>query len=423
MKVKLNNANELYKNSKIGKNAAIICYVTGLSFKTNNIFNWQITQYRNYMLNYLGYSNVYILNNKRNKTNNVFDDSYVIYDYAKENVLLDYNIDDVYSISLFYTFFGGVCVSDYYNVACRVYEFIKSGRGDYFQIQDDPELCSVNPVHYFDSRKTPLKMNFNDAKDKYESIKIELDNFLDKNVKIAYCGTQYEKFFNIIKESNKKIPNLTLPTTVKSWSRFNVFDYMCVNTYLKNKLTDYDFNNRKYLTEYHGYIKTDKERIKVTLDFYNEIKGNKLIISGKKLFNENFEYTDCIVNLSYNDMLDYISKNCYSTFVTHNCNCYNDFMSPRYLDAMLVDNIAFVYYKYDENKIMAVSDELKDFMYVKTPEEFKEKLNMVINDEKLYRKIKYLQRESIYILYKDKMNDESIKIFENYLKENEKYKY
>ena len=82
---------------------------------------------------------------------------------------------------------------------------------------------------------------------------------------------------------------------------------------------------------------------------------------------------------------------------------------------MLSDIIAFVYAPYDADKEYTDDKELKEFMYVETPEEFAEKVNKVATDEKFYRHIKYLQRKSVYDKFNKYMNASSKKIFKEKL--------
>jgi hypothetical protein len=61
-------------------------------------------------------------------------------------------------------------------------------------------------------------------------------------------------------------------------------------------------------------------------------------------------------------------------------------------------------------------EELKEFMYVATPEDYAAKVAKIANDEAYYKHIKFLQRKAVYEKYKMYCNKESKKIFENWLK-------
>ena len=72
------------------------------------------------------------------------------------------------------------------------------------------------------------------------------------------------------------------------------------------------------------------------------------------------------------------------------------------------------------NKVMNSDDEeLKNFMYVSTPEDFADKVKRISEDESYYKHIKYLQRKAVYDKYKSYCNAETLSIFESWLKEPE----
>ena len=87
---------------------------------------------------------------------------------------------------------------------------------------------------------------------------------------------------------------------------------------------------------------------------------------------------------------------------------------------MLSDVIGFVYEPYDKDHKYIDDEELKNFMYVSTPEDFADKVKRISEDESYYKHIKYLQRKAVYDKYKSYCNAETLSIFESWLKEPEK---
>jgi hypothetical protein len=63
---------------------------------------------------------------------------------------------------------------------------------------------------------------------------------------------------------------------------------------------------------------------------------------------------------------------------------------------MLSDIVAFVDLRYDPEKKLTDNEELKEFMYVSTPEEFSKKVDKIANDKQYFRHIVKLQRKSIF---------------------------
>ena len=105
--------------------------------------------------------------------------------------------------------------------------------------------------------------------------------------------------------------------------------------------------------------------------------------------------------MEYYDLLQKVAELSKSAFITHEDSILGNQISPRYFDCMLSDIIAFVDLRYDPDKKLTDNEELKEFMYVSTPQEFAEKVEKIANDETYYRHIKYLQRKSIF----DNFND------------------
>ena len=62
---------------------------------------------------------------------------------------------------------------------------------------------------------------------------------------------------------------------------------------------------------------------------------------------------------------------------------------------MLLDIVAFIYIKFDENKTYVQNEFLKDFIYISSNEELKEKINQIKSDKELYNRIVELERQEI----------------------------
>ena len=123
-----------------------------------------------------------------------------------------------------------------------------------------------------------------------------------------------------------------------------------------------------------------------------------------------------IKNVKYENLFDVMCSSSKSTFLTHNKEVWNNQIPPRFFDCMIGDIILFVDDKFDsEHKFVDDNKELVDFMYVKTPEEFKERVDMIANNENLYKRIKYLQRLSVYNKFKDYINKDNLEIWKTNL--------
>lgn len=422
----------LTKGSGKGKTAAIIRIVNPMSFTHIGIKNVCVKIYKDYLEQYIGYDKVYIVSTseKESKVNEeYFDKNSIIFGINKINILNDFNIDDIFCCQHALVVFGGVLKEYYFSMCNRLVEWYKvHGNGHYYTIQDDPDFITINPARFIERRlfvdenHKPKPYNYNkehpDVKLYAEYKNTNLLNECFDNSIIAHCGENYNTYFE--RRTKMKFGYDNIVTKPKFWCKFNVYNWQGVNCNLDEKFKDYSLD-RKYQSEYHGYVKTDTERIKTTLEFYNSLDGPVKIIEGKNPFSANFKNADKVKEIAYNDLFRELCKDSYSSFIIANSSTFGDFISPRYFDIMLSDIIAFVYTPYDAKKEYTDDEFLKEFMYVDTPDEFKKKVNEIVSNEKLFCKVKYLQRKSIYDKFKNYMTDDAKKKFEEYLSNNKDY--
>lgn len=422
----------LTKGSGKGKIAAFISLTFKIiSFKkygAKSPKNFALCAYKEYLEKYVGYDKVYIISHsdKVQKCENEYfkndvDKGLIIYNINTPNLFNDLKIDDIFCTQHPMTFFGGVLYDTYFSIANRLVEWYKvHGDFHFYTIQDDPEYVTINPAIGLDKRIKPesslhYDRNTEQAKLYVEYRKTELLHKCLNNTIVAHCGLNYPEFYERRKAIKITHPNIY--TYAKYWCNFPAFTFQGVNHLLDKKLVNFAYN-RKYVSEYHGYVKHDEKRITTTLNYYNALNGKIKVIEGKAHFSDDFINCDKFNEMSYYELLDSISSESYSSLILANESTYNDFISPRYFDIMCSDLIAFVYYEYDEKRVYTKDSELKKFMYVTSPEDFNEKVQKIANDEKFFRHIKYLQRKSIYDMFKKYMLDESKKIFKNYLDKN-----
>ena len=209
------------------------------------------------------------------------------------------------------------------------------------------------------------------------------------------------------------------PKFVSKWCQFPLFTYQAMTDNISNKLRNYDYSSKKYDSEYHGYNRGAK-RMELIENFYAALPNKSLVITSSRNLFPHHDKFDRVQSLFYDDLIPYIGQNAKSTFVIADEVTFNDFISPRFFDAMLSDVIGFVYEPYDKDHKYIDDEELKNFMYVSTPEDFADKVKRISEDESYYKHIKYLQRKAVYDKYKSYCNAETLSIFESWLKEPEK---
>lgn len=419
----LEREHNLYRNAGVGRIAAICNLTDDISFRAKHIRNLIVKQYCDYMLEYLHYDKVYILGptiNERPVTNAIVK--------YKDNVVWGNNhhdwwktlgIDDIFITQMTCSFFGGVMKDCYYRQAINLVEWYDESKRVYV-IQDDPLYYINNPVKMINERvfiKKNLKVTNNDYNEldhpimqKYYAISEKLSEILD-NCTIAYCGYDYDVYYDRLMQL--KHPTLGIYPSAKKWDTFECYYYQGMNDNLENKLKDFEYNDKKYCCEYHGYTK-DTKRVKTTEEFYKGLDNFLLISSDEKFFPTitNFNFHE---PMGYYDLLQYIAENSKSTLIIASAVTFDTFVSPRWFDCMLSDTIAFVYTPYDSKKTLVDNEELKSFMYVDTPEQFVERVNMINNDKELYKRIKQLQRKDTYTKFGNYCKPENLVILKQKL--------
>lgn len=405
-----------YKNSGKNRIACIGSIKETLPVMKESTFLWTLKQYYKFLKNYCNYDKVYILSSfaftdkENSKLRNSLADykDILIYNIANDNVLLEYNIDDMFIELGSANFMGGfISHKSLYQLNAVVDWYKNKNENQHlYYIQDDPAFIKTDvPLVYLEKiRQNKLKVDNvvpKELLDKLLNVDYKYIEDICTDTTLLFCGLDYEKFYNNIKKNKP---------SVKYWDNFDCYVYGAMNDNLENKLVDFPYEDKKYDCEYHGASKS-AIRTKNTEDFYGALKNNFLHIHTKNIFFKNINNFDKHDYIKYEELLQFICKHCKSILITHEPVVYNNQISPKFFDSMLSDIICFIDIKYDENKVFVNNDELKDFMYVSTPEEFSAKVDAISNDKELYNHIKKLQRKDMFEKYKEFIDKENIKKF------------
>lgn len=403
--------NYIKRNCGVGKIAALPQIKDVVSFKKNPIRTICVYHYYRFLKDYCNYDKVYLVSNIPSLDeeywvcNNILKDFDIIYGTSERGLLNKYNIDDMYLIPSTNNYYGGTIFPHAPFNYNRITEWWLENKDNpdkhIFYIQDDPLFPNVNFAEVsckrlFDTKN--LKCYGSKAAPQ-ELVDKELE-LLEQNredvckmfdsLTVAFCGINYEKYWLTIKEKSR-------PKTA-GWDSFNCYLWNGVNDNLEQKLKDHDWDKKMYDSEYHGVTKSGK-RTKVTESYYAALKNKFMHVVGKsKFFNKlnEEEHFDKYPVVEYIELLDNVCSKAKSAFITHEPTILGNQVSPRYFDCMLGDMIAFVDINYDPDKSLTNNEELKEFMYVSTPEEFSEKVDKIANDKNYYKHIKDLQRKSVY---------------------------
>lgn len=387
-----------------GRIACISLPVRHILEKRDNITMYNVYHYYRYLFNFLNYDKVYVMTTAIEGIehyDNILKDCNLIYGIDKQDLLLEYHINDMWIVPAQTNLFGGMGIMSFPFCMNRIYEWWKNKKeGDnMIFVNDDPEVYKlwffkyhvkryaikkdVRTAWRFGINKDNYNKEINLLETRYEDIKNMKDDFV-----VAFCGLDYDKYS---KDNKVKV----LP---KSWFNFNVYYWVTLNDDLELRLKNYDFNSKKYSACYYGYIK-DLDRITRTEEFYSKVDKPFLVVKGgnKNFFkNIDFEHDiDLFKNMPYRNLLEFIPKNAKSSLVTHNKCILGNQVSPRWFDLMLMDIVCFVDENFDPEHNLC-DDWLHEMTYCNNGQEYADKLKKIENNEELYREIVKRQRKFVF---------------------------
>lgn len=396
-----------------GRIACIAMPAKHILEKKDNILTYNIYHYYKYLSEYLNYDKVYIMTTSLEGIEhyeNLLKDCNLIYGIDKEDLLLEYHINDLWIVPSQDNLFGGMAVMTFPFCMNRIYEWWKNKTEDdgIIFINDDPQVYKLRFLTYFTERhamdknvKIAWNKGVNSTKwskeiklleNRFEGIKKMQDDFV-----VAFCGLDYNKF--VVANKIKVLP--------KAWFNFNVYYWVTLNDDLDLRLKDYPFEDKKYSACYYGYIK-DLERIIRTEEFYSKVDKPFLVVKGgNKNFFKNMDFDhdiDVHKNMPYRELLGFVPKNAKSSLITHNKIILGNQVSPRWFDLMLMDIVCFVDENFDPEHNLC-DEWLHEYTYCKDGQEYADKLKVIENNEQLYKEIVKRQREFVFKKYEQYLPD------------------
>lgn len=367
---------------KKNKTAAIVCYGTRIALDSKNVRSVDLVYMRNYLMTVLGREQVDFVSMKTKK-----EEGIEYYKDVRDTNLNDY--DEVYIYNCTLNPFGGVFKWHSLQIFVDLYYYT----GDIYYLLLDPKMPAVDFAKYLKGRDKNNTYTFN-ADNKEGNFKIDpeiLDNWTEKvwnRMNTAYGGIDYAKYVAIWNKKNKgKITELNENV---NWFNFWIFEYYAVNEELDLKLKNYTKIAEPYDLVYFGNNRQN-ERNKVIKQFYDIPEFKKYFIG----FDPELENTDTEVYVKHKELFQLMGEKCLCTLVVGDILHLGNERTPRYFEAMLLDVVAFIWNEYDPEKNYVKNDFLRDFIYVSTKEELKDKINQVKNNPELYKKIVELERQEI----------------------------
>ena len=373
--------------SKTNKKSAIVSLGTRISLSSDNVRSVDLKFMREYLLNVLGREQVDYISKRTKKEAGL--------DYFKDTTETDFNdYDEIYIYNASFNPFGGLFKDEALDTFEKLYTF----NGDVIYFIIDPKLAPMDFAGFLRARNKKGDYIFG-TDVKVRDFKRHIDPEIVegwtekvwKRMKIAFDGQDYEKYCKMWNSSSPKI-NGTYKWLNEDTEWFNMWiaEYYAINERLELKLKDYEKVADPYDLVYFGNNRQN-ERNKVIKELYDIPEFKKYCIG----FDPQLANTDSEKYVDHDELFKLIGEKCLATVVvgdnTHNGNI----RTARFFETMLLDVAAFIYIKYDPTKSYVKNEFLKEFIYVSSKSELKEKIEKIKNDKELYKKIVELERKEI----------------------------
>jgi hypothetical protein len=221
--------------------------------------------------------------------------------------------------------------------------------------------------------------------------KEDIENFT-KNVyektKIAFCGLDYKKYYDGY-NPDKRVDSRKILDT--DWAYFGQHEYYATREFLDIKLQSPEKDEDSFDFVYCGNHRASRDNILNEIVSHKDLKcaivGYGDYISGDNV--TSFAY------MPHEDMFNFINNKAYATIVMGDNLHNNNIITPRFYESMLLNVVAFVWHKYDIDKQFIKNEELKNFVYVDSIDEFYEKLLKIKSDKNLFNHIVELERKEV----------------------------
>lgn len=376
---------------KNNKSAAIVCLGTRISLDSINVRSVELVYAREYIMKILGRERVDYVSRKIKSEPSV--------DFYKDAKDVDFNdYDEIYIYNARLNPFGGLFKEE----ALITFEKLYNFDGEIYYILGDPNMPPMSFANFLMYKNKLAKKQTNEyiiasdnekANNEYKITKEIVENWNEKvwhRTKVAFCGLDYELYYNTYNELTKnKTREFENIKPVKEWFQFELFEYFGVNEKWEEKTKDYD-KDIKYDLMYFGNDRHNG-RNKIVKNYFDLPDVKKLFIG----FDPQLENTDVEKYLPHDKLFKTMGTSCLASIIVGDMLQWNNSLTPRFFELMLLDIIGFIDINYDNKKVYMKNEFLKDFLYVSSKEELKKKIEQIKENPETYKKIIKLQRQEI----------------------------
>lgn len=373
--------------STTNKKAAIVSYNTRLTLSSKHIRATGIAYTRDYILKVLNRDTCDILSIPHSEDDTSYYKDIRDFESGKLNIN---EYDEIFVYNGPMNVYGGVFPIPSIPTMLSLIKFT----GDIWYVLTDPSLPPNNVALLVQQ-----KFKYCDVPDHVKMIDKTLKKVTQKDIedfthnvyektKIAFCGLDYKKYYDGYNPEKRvearKIYNA-------DWAYFGLLEYYAINEFLDLKLQTPEKEGKLYDFAYCGNHRTSRDEVVRGVVGLTDLKcatvGYGDIITGENL--------DIYPYMYHTDMFNFMNKQVYSTIVMGDNLHNNNMITARYYESMLLNVVAFIWHKYDADKQFVKNQELKDFIYISSFDEYHEKLLKIKEDKELFKRIVELERKEV----------------------------
>jgi len=376
------------------KKTAIVSYGARITLNSSHIRSVELTYLREYMLKILNRSQVDYLSKI---TKAELDMPY--YKNISSFLNGDCDINDYDEVIIYnspFNVFGGI-FSTFSLDTVKVLLKYNRPDGKLYYCFTDPNMPCIDVAANIKARiKNTETCKLPTEKGPYKFPIEELDRYTKEvwpRISTAYIGNDYDLYYKKYNGMHKTLRDTTRLYDNYDWCHIDFFTYFSVCELPEDKLKNYDKSDVKYDLVYYGNNRhTDRDKIISTI--YSDSEMNNLLIGYKP--DKALKNCEALSYLSHSELFNKMGTECWATLILGDYLHNDDIITARFFESMIIDVIGFIYEPYDSKKQFVKNQELKDFIYVKSSSEIKDKLNRIKESPEFYKHIIELERQEIF---------------------------